>query len=50
MHGVYIDDVANIHPTVLEQYYGIEGPILKCEPGQTGAGLSGAYAQPTRSL
>ncbi|KAJ6476126.1 hypothetical protein C8R45DRAFT_834301 [Mycena sanguinolenta] len=36
--GVYADDYDNVHPSILQQYYGIHGPRSRRAPGETGAG------------
>ncbi|KAJ7016807.1 hypothetical protein C8F04DRAFT_1215348 [Mycena alexandri] len=36
--GIYVDDYENIHPTVLERYYGVHGRTVHRASGQTGAG------------
>ncbi|KAJ7732233.1 hypothetical protein DFH07DRAFT_755339, partial [Mycena maculata] len=36
--GIYVDEVAGIHPDVLNQYYGVHGPEVQRRPGETGAG------------
>ncbi|KAJ6543011.1 hypothetical protein B0H19DRAFT_957835, partial [Mycena capillaripes] len=37
-NGVYVNDYEDIHPTVLERYYGVHGPLAPRTSGQTGAG------------
>ncbi|KAJ7165971.1 hypothetical protein C8R46DRAFT_997065 [Mycena filopes] len=37
-HGVYGDDYDEVHPSVLERYYGVHGQITRRAAGQTGAG------------
>lgn len=37
-NGVYVGDYEDVHPTVLERYYGVDGPVSRRAPGQTGAG------------
>ncbi|KAJ7158390.1 hypothetical protein C8R43DRAFT_882563, partial [Mycena crocata] len=37
-NGVYVDDYADVHPNVLERYYGVHGHPARREPGETGAG------------
>ncbi|KAJ6481611.1 hypothetical protein DFH09DRAFT_1253181 [Mycena vulgaris] len=36
--GVYVDDYEDIHPSVLERYYGVHGPVARRASGETGAG------------
>ncbi|KAJ7869213.1 hypothetical protein B0H14DRAFT_2346163 [Mycena olivaceomarginata] len=36
--GVYVNDYDDVHPTVLQQYYGVHGKVARREPGATGAG------------
>ncbi|KAI0695885.1 hypothetical protein BC835DRAFT_1272659, partial [Cytidiella melzeri] len=37
-HGVYIDDLTNVHPDIIAKYYGVHGRLTHRTPGQTGAG------------
>ncbi|KAJ7720708.1 hypothetical protein B0H16DRAFT_1666429 [Mycena metata] len=37
-HGVYADDYEDVHPTILERYYGVHGRTASRASGQTGAG------------
>ncbi|KAJ7588142.1 hypothetical protein C8J56DRAFT_785769 [Mycena floridula] len=36
--GTYIEEFPGVEPSVLEHYYGVEGPQIQRRPGQTGAG------------
>ncbi|KAK7007956.1 hypothetical protein R3P38DRAFT_3211610 [Favolaschia claudopus] len=36
--GEYIDPMQGIHPDTIDRYYGVEGPEVVRQPGQTGAG------------
>lgn len=36
--GIYTDDCQDIHPDVINQYYGIHGQQINRPPGETGAG------------
>ncbi|KAF8209154.1 hypothetical protein K438DRAFT_1572843, partial [Mycena galopus ATCC 62051] len=36
--GVYVNDHHNVHPSILQRYYGVHGPVARRAPGETGAG------------
>ncbi|KAJ6455394.1 hypothetical protein C8R45DRAFT_1188039, partial [Mycena sanguinolenta] len=36
--GVYVNDYEDVHPTVLQRYYGVHGPVARRAEGETGAG------------
>jgi hypothetical protein len=39
-HGIYLDEYEDIHPEVLNRYYGVHGQQVEREPHQLGAGHS----------
>ncbi|KAJ7291322.1 hypothetical protein C8J57DRAFT_1044858, partial [Mycena rebaudengoi] len=36
--GVYVNDYEDVHPTVLQRYYGVHGPLARRASDETGAG------------
>ncbi|KAK7015274.1 hypothetical protein R3P38DRAFT_2786796 [Favolaschia claudopus] len=36
--GVYMTEYPNIHPSILQRYYGVHGRVVERQPGETGAG------------
>ncbi|KAK7020914.1 hypothetical protein R3P38DRAFT_3197407 [Favolaschia claudopus] len=36
--GEYVDPMQGIHPDTIDRYYGVDGPEVVRQPGQTGAG------------
>ncbi|KAK6974800.1 hypothetical protein R3P38DRAFT_3335634 [Favolaschia claudopus] len=35
--GVYMTEYPNIHPSILQRYYGVHGRVVERQPGETGA-------------